>query len=244
VRRAGRRRHLPAADVVRRAEPCLAEVEMRLRAVYGKVQPGHAPLGNKRNPVDELIFIQLSVRTREGTYNATYRALRRLLRGRWERLLSVPDSDALQAIGTGGMAGVKLARLRAQLLAIRERFGRLSLSPLRHLATEDADAFLQSLPGVGPKVSRCVLLYSLDRDVFPVDSNCHRVLNRLGLVPHAMHVKAAHDYLQELVPSGLRRSLHVNLVHHGRETCISGRPRCERCVLLSLCPTGQRLNKG
>jgi endonuclease III len=221
----------PAATV-------LQVVDTRLRSIYGDVRPGSAPLGNKRNPLDELIFIQLSVRTRESAYHTTYRALRALVERRWERLLILRDLDVLRELGTGGMASVKLARIRGQLQEIRREFGRYSLAPLRKRTTEQADAFLQSLPGVGPKVSRCVLLYSLDREVFPVDSNCFRILDRLGLIPGGTHPKAAHDPLQELTPPSIRRSLHVNLVRHGRDTCLPAEPRCARCVLLSICPTG------
>jgi endonuclease III len=62
---------------------------------------------------------------------------------------------------------------------------------------------------------------------------------RLGLLPFTVDVKAAHDFLQELVPSRIRRTLHINLVHHGRATCFPGVPRCEVCVLRNRCPTGR-----
>jgi endonuclease III len=54
-------------------------------------------------------------------------------------------------------------------------------------------------------------------------------------------VKAGHDFLQALVPRSIRRSLHVNLVRHGRDRCLTGAPLCESCPLVPLCPTGQRL---
>lgn len=218
----------------------LSEIDERLRHRYGPVPAGHAPLGNKRNPLDELIYIQLSVRTRESTYQTTYSALRSLARGSWGRLLDVPVRMLAHVLESGGMGRVKAERLRSQLLGIRDRFGRVSLAPLRDMSDEDAEGFLRSLPGVGPKVARCVLLYSLDRNVFPVDSNCHRVLSRVGLLPPHIHVKAGHDFLQELVPKHLRRSLHVNLVHHGRAICVPGTPRCELCPIVELCTTGRR----
>lgn len=212
---------------------------MGLRHQYGPVPTGHAPLGNKRNPLDELIYIQLSVRTRESAYQSTYTALRRLARGSWERLLAVPVPILARVLEGGGMGRVKAERLRAQLIGIRTRFGRVSLAPLRVMGDQEIEGFLRSLPGVGPKVARCVLLYSLDREVFPVDSNCHRVLSRVGLLPSQVHVKASHDFLQQLVPRHLRRSLHVNLVHHGRTICVPGEPRCEVCPIIALCATGR-----
>ena len=238
ARRATRLR--PGLALVRKASSILPEVDARLCREYGDVRRGSTPLGNKRNPLDELIYIQLSVRTRETTYLNTYPRLRRLVGGVWERLLAVPDRVVLEILEPGGMSRVKLDRLRSQLWSLALLFGHATLAPLRKMGDLEAETVLRSLPGVGPKVARCVLLYSLDRDVFPVDSNCRRVLARLGLVPAKVHLKAGHDFLQTLVPTPIRRSLHVNLIRHGRDRCLPGTPRCTGCPLLILCPTGER----
>lgn len=228
------RRPMPSAKLRARAAQLLPWVDERLQDAYHT-----APLGNKRNPLDELIYIQLSVRTREGTYRSTYPALRRLVGGAWARLLSIPERRIVRQIAGGGMARVKVRRILGMLDRIAARFGSVTLAPLRRMSDADAEAFLRSLPGVGPKVARCVLLYSLDRDVFPVDSHCRRVLARLGLLPPRIDVKASHDFLQELVPHGIRATLHINLIHHGRSLCVPGGPRCEICPLLEQCVTGQ-----
>lgn len=240
-KRAKRKPLAPSKRLLKRAAEVLPEVELRLRQLYGAVPEGHVPLGNKHNPLDELVYIQLSVRTRESAYQETYPSIRRVVSGVWEHLLSVPDDEALAALESGGMARVKLDRLRKQLAPLRDWFGRATLAPLRSMSTEDAEELLRSLPGVGPKVARCVLLYSLDRDVFPVDSHCRRVLSRLGFLPSGVDIKASHDFLQAVVPKDIRRSLHVNLIHHGRRICAPAVPNCGRCVILSVCPTGKRI---
>jgi endonuclease-3 len=43
--------------------------------------------------------------------------------------------------------------------------------------------------------------------------------------------------MDELVPARLRVSMHVALIRLGREVCKPGRPRCEDCPLVDLCPT-------
>jgi endonuclease-3 len=170
---------------------------------------------------------------------STYPALRRLAGGSWERLTSFREDAIVRAIRGGGMARVKVHRILRMLDGIRKRFGRITLAPLRLMNDEEAEQLLLELPGVGPKVARCVLLYSLDREVFPVDSHCRRILMRLGLLPNNVDRKAAHDFLQELVPSPIRKTLHINLVHHGRAVCVPGVPRCGVCVLRSRCLTGR-----
>lgn len=213
----------------------LAEIDRRLWRVHRT-----APLGNRRNPLDELVYIQLSVRTREGAYQSTFPALRRRLRGRWGAILEMPNRELIQVLRSGGMARVKAARLRGMMEAIRHRFGRVSLAALRGMTDRDAESFLRSLPGVGPKVARCILLYSLDRSVFPVDTHCRRVLTRLGCASPSLDIKKSHDTLQRIVPVELRRSLHVNLIHHGRRTCMPTNPRCTECVLADLCAARHR----
>lgn len=228
------RRQMPDYRLRQQAAELLPWVDARLRGRYRT-----ASLGNKSNPLDELIYIQLSVRTREGTYLSTYPSLRRLVRGRWDRLRDIPARKMVRAIRSGGMATLKVERIRGILDEIASRLGRVSLAPLALMTDAEAELFLRSLPGVGPKVARCVLMYSLGRDVFPVDSHCRRVLARLGLLPPNIDIKASHDFLQDLVPARIRRTLHINLVHHGRETCLPATPACHRCVLLAKCPTGR-----
>lgn len=227
------RRPAPDEDLRRRAAEILPVVDCRLRRTYHT-----ASLGNKDDPLDELVYIQLSIRTREGAYSDIYRMLHDRLHGDWAELISTPGEDVLEILRSGGMAEVKLARLRSQMARIQDEFGAVTLEPLRVLDDHAAESFLTSLPGVGPKAARCVLMYSLARNVFPVDSHCRRVLARLGFLPASIDRKAADDYLQELVPQGIRHSLHVNLVHHGRALCVPMNPRCAECPLLDLCPTG------
>lgn len=222
----------------------ISVIDRVLRATYGEVPRESTTLGNKRNPLDELVFIQLSVRTPEREYEALYRAFRHLVGGRWERLLSMNVRSALVVLKRGGMARVKVQRLTSTFRMLRARFGRVTLAPLRRMSDASAEAFLLELPGVGKKVARCVLLYSLDRDVFPVDTHCFRVLERLGFAPAGRTYKQSHDALQETVPPPVRRSLHVNLIHHGRTVCTPHQPQCPACILLVCCPTGKRRTAG
>jgi endonuclease III len=224
---------VPDAALCQLAARTLPEVDARLRGAYGT-----APLGNKADPLDELIFIQLSIRTREGAYSDVYNNLVEVVAGNWENLLVLPRKILISVLRPGGMAAVKLERLRSQIRQLQHAFGVATLEPLRSLETHEAEAFLLTLPGVGRKAARCVLMYSLDRDVFPVDSHCRRVLARLGFLSPDIDRKAADDFLQVLVPAPLRRTLHVNLVHHGRAVCLPANPRCGACPVLSLCPTG------
>ena len=79
--------------------------------------------------------------------------------------------------------------------------------------------------------ARCVLMYSLGRDVLPVDAHLWRVSQRVGLLPRGISWARAHDAIHEVVEPELRFALHVGLVVHGREVCTYREPRCGECVL-------------
>jgi len=95
---------------------------------------------------------------------------------------------------------------------------------------------LPGVAGVGPKTAACVLLFSLDRPYFPVDTHVHRVARRLGLVTPRAGAVAVQAEFQATVPPEQMYELHMNLIRHGREVCTAQRPRCSECVLRDLCP--------
>jgi len=136
---------------------------------------------NRRNPLEELLFILCSVQTQESNYRQTFTALRRrfprmkMLAGATARQIAVP-------LRPGGLSGNKSKQIRKIFQRLSEEFGRPTLAPLAHLGDAECEAFLTSLPGVGLKVARCVLMYSFRREVFPVDTHCWRISRRLGWI--------------------------------------------------------------
>lgn len=209
---------------------------------HGRLLPryGLPELGNKQDPLDELIYICLAARTGYRQFERLYDELR-LKFPSWEDVADADAADIEAAIREAGLARKRAVWIKALLNQIRLRVGRLSLDCLREMNDEEAEDFLCSLPGVGQKTARCVLMYSLHRDLFPVDTHARRILERLGLLDPSLHPLKSHDAGQALVPAGYRRDLHILFVVHGREVCLAGAPRCEECVLLDLCPTGRSL---
>jgi len=49
------------------------------------------------------------------------------------------------------------------------------LKPLARMSDRQAEEFMDTMPGVGKKTARCVLMYSFDRPLFPVDAHCFRI---------------------------------------------------------------------
>jgi endonuclease III len=136
---------------------------------------------NLKNPLDELLFIIRSTKTGEASYRSTYRSLKETFPTHY-KIAEAPAEYIAQPIVSGGLSNQKAKAIRNLFDIIVAKFGEPTLKPLRKMSEEDAEAFLLSLPGVGRKVARCVLMYSLGRQVFPVDTHCWRIARRLGWV--------------------------------------------------------------
>jgi endonuclease III len=194
-------------------------------------------LGNKRDPLDEAIYIILSFQTDLARFGSTWSRLK-VAFPTWELLENAPPSRISRVLHEGGLQHQKTRTIKQLLHAVRATAGSLSLDFLQNMNTAAAEEILLSLPGFSWKSARCVLLYSLGRDVFPVDSNTFRILKRAGVVraDAIYRRRALHDALQNAVSDERRRALHVNLVVHGQRTCLPLLPRCCECAARPVCP--------
>lgn len=206
-------------------------IERRLRVAYGR--PRHF---NPSDPLDDLIFLVLSRMTQETKYLRTYRRLRRSL-PTWSAVRAAPSSRLETLLDEAGLARTKATQIRGLLAEIDAREGCLSLARLRPMPDDEVERYLTTLPGVGRKTALCVMLYTLNRGVLPVDTHVWRIAQRLGLAPRGPWSEPRGRDLEARIPTDLRPSLHVTLVAHGREVCRASRPRCDTCILADLCPT-------
>ena len=136
---------------------------------------------NKKNPLDELFFILCSVKRSEQVYRRAYKSLKRAF-PTYNQINQASAKKLSKQILWGGMQNQKSQSLKTLLTMITERFGRPTLAPLRKMTEVECEEFLCSLPGVGKKIARCVMMYSLDKKVFPVDTHCWRISRRLGWI--------------------------------------------------------------
>lgn len=195
---------------------------------------------NRKNPLEELLFIICSLQTNESLYRSTFSSLRRAFPS-FDSLFGASEPEIAAAIAIGGLSRQKARSIKLLLSEIVSRFGRPTLAPLKHLTDDAREAFLVSLPGVGKKSARCVLMYCFGASVFPVDSNCWRICRRLGWVratrPNRSCSPRDMDRLQSKVPPALRFNLHVNMVSLGRDFCTPAQPRCSECPIRKHCRT-------
>ena len=93
---------------------------------------------------------------------------------------SFPTPEQLEAAGREGLEGLRLGLNRGaniHRIACEVNAGTLDLYALNEAPYPEALKRLLELPGVGPKIANCVLLFSLDKlEAFPIDRWIGRAL--------------------------------------------------------------------
>ncbi len=204
-------------------------VQRRLRAEQGPFVPKPVlPI------IDEIVATVLSQHTSDVNSGRAFAELKRRYPA-WDQVADAPAEQVADAIRSGGIADQKARRIQRVLAAIEAREGRIDLGRLHDLDDAAVEAYLLSLPGVGPKTAACVLTFAMGREAFPVDTHVHRIAIRLGWIPATTTADKAHQLLTAQIPPEIRYDLHVAMISHGRNVCRAQRPRCDDCVLADQC---------
>ncbi len=206
----------------------LVWVAQILERRYGPKQ--QSPRGK---PLNVLIGTILSQNTTSLNSRRAYEAMQTAF-PTWEGVMDAPRTRLQRVLRPAGLARTRSARIQSILRTIASH-GPLDLDYLRHLPDEEAERRLLEFDGVGYKTARCVLLFALGRDVFPVDTHIHRVLTRLGVLPKGVTPDKAHKDLEPLIPKGRSYALHLNLIALGRDICHPRDPDCTSCPLGPCC---------
>ncbi|WP_448190935.1 endonuclease III domain-containing protein [Azospirillum sp. sgz301742] len=216
------------------------EIHRRLCLVYG------CPVAyfHSHDPLSELVSSLLSHRTRNASSSKAFKALRARWPEDWQGVRDAPLAEVETAIAGVTWPEQKAPRIQEILRRITALRGALSLDFLEEMPVEDARAWLERLPGVGPKTSAAVLCFSsLRQAALPVDSHHHRVAARTGLIPANLPVGPSHRVLAAQLPADWTAQQvydnHEVMMLHGQRCCYHENPACDRCVLLELCPAGQ-----
>lgn len=216
---------MPSAEEVRKVSRLL---EMSL---------GRPLRPNQMDPIGGLVLAILSQNTNDRNRDRAFGRLRERY-GSWEEVALASPSEVEEAIRPAGLSKVKSERIINCLRTLKGGDG--TLDSLKGMSLEEAEGFLTSIPGIGLKTARCVLLFQLGLPAFPVDTHIMRVSKRLGWIPEKASARKAHEILQNSIPHDLVLDLHINMIRLGRTLCRPRNPRCGQCPLLEECSTGKR----
>ena len=214
-----------------------APAEADIRIVHRRLRASQGPFVAKPGlpVIDELVATVLSQHTSDVNSERAFAQLKDRFPS-WEQVADAPVDDVARAIRPGGIENQKARRIQQILTAIEEREGSIDLARLDACDDATVESYLRALPGVGPKTAACVLVFSMGRPAFPVDTHVHRIARRLGWIPATATADRAYQLLAPLVPAAIRYDLHVAMITHGRTVCRAQRPSCGTCAVRDLCP--------
>ena len=175
--------------------------------------------GSVPNVLDSLIGTILSQSTSAANSTRAKRDLDTMFgRHNFAAIAEAPQEQVYEALKHGGLAQKKSKTIQAILRAVHAKHGSYSLQHLASPGMTNMDIMqeLQSYDGVGPKTASCVLLFSLGRESFAVDTHVYRLSRLLGWVPKKSDRVTAQAHLDVKIPGRLKYGLHVLMVHHGR----------------------------
>lgn len=198
------------------------------------------PYFHTLDPLSELVSSLLSHRTKNRDSGRAFQQLTAQF-PTWVAVRDAPTAAIEQAIAPCTWPEQKAPRLQRVLQLVGDRADESwSLDFLADMSVTAARAWLEALPGVGPKTSAAVLCFSrLRLRALPVDSHHHRVAQRVGLIAAKVNVGPAHRELEALLPDNWNAQQvydhHEVMMLHGQKCCYYRQPACDRCVVADLC---------
>jgi len=190
-------------------------------------------INSEADPVNTLIATILSQNTTDRNSYKAYKNLKNNFNN-WEEVASAKQKTIEQNIRIGGLAKQKAKSIKIILNQLKKDNEKIGLDFLKRMSNDEAINELIKFNGVGVKTASCVLLFSLKRNICPVDTHVHRTANRIGLVKSKTPDKTF-ELLNKNLPAGTAHSFHTNLIKLGRDICKSGKPLCIICPLLKIC---------
>ena len=179
---------------------------------------------NAENPLQLIIATRLSAQCTDARVNLVTPAL-------FERYKTVEDfanaeiSDVEKLIHSCGFFRAKAKDIVEMCrMMIAEYNGEVP----------DTLEKLTSLPGVGRKTANLIMGDVYGQPAVVADTHLIRISNLLGLVSTKDPFKVEMQ-LREILPPEESNDFCHRCVLHGRETCISGRPKCETCTMNGFC---------
>ncbi len=223
----------PRTDTLRRLQTCLIER-------FGRII---RPPEKRRDPVWVLVHGVIGAQTKTAASNASTDALIAEY-GSWETVAAVPVADLEGRLQRQTFPSVAAKRLSQCLGAIIAERGAVDLRHLSNLPTQEAMAWLETLPGVARKNSAGVMNAStFARRVMVIDGHHRRIMQRMGIVPAKADTARTFSALMPVVPPEWSAAdldeHHLLLKKLGQTHCRPRKALCEGCPAREICETGR-----
>ncbi len=183
---------------------------------------------NAENPLQLIIATRLSAQCTDARVNLVTPAL-------FEKYKTVEDfanaevSDVEELVHSCGFYRAKARDIIGMCQKMISDFGG---------EVPDTIEKLTSLPGVGRKTANLIMGDVYKQPAVVADTHLIRISNLLGLVETKDPFKVEMQ-LKKILPEEESNDFCHRCVLHGRDTCVSGRPKCGECEMQSFCKHGQ-----
>ena len=200
------------------------------------------PPDKRRDPVWVLVHGVIGAQTKTAASNASTDALLAEFCS-WEAVAEVSEADLEKRLQRQSFPSVAAKRLKACLNAIIAERGAVDLRHLSNLPTDEAMAWLETLPGVARKNSAGVMNAStFERKAMVIDGHHRRIMQRMGIVPPRADTAKTFDALMPILPPEWSAAdmdeHHLLLKKLGQTFCRPRAPQCENCPVRDDCETG------
>jgi endonuclease-3 len=196
----------------------------------------------RRSPEWVLVHGVIGAQTKTAASNASTDDLLAQF-GSWDAVAKVPVADLEARLQRQTFPSVAAQRLSQCLNAIVEARGSVDLRHLSNLATDEAMAWLERLPGVARKISAGVMNAStFNREAMVIDGHHRRIMQRMGVVPAKADTAKTYGALMPIVPSEWSAvdmdEHHLLLKKLGQTYCRPRKAECDGCPVRVDCQTG------
>ena len=139
--------------------------------------------------------------------------------------VDIPLEELEKLIYSCGFYHNKAKNIKLAARDVVEKFGGAVPGTIDELVT---------LAGVGRKTANVVFAVGFKGQAMPVDTHVFRLAHRLGL-SDGKTPEAVEKDLRAVIPEKDYTRAHHLLIFHGRYTCKSRRPECDKCMVKEYC---------
>lgn len=182
---------------------------------------------NYTNPLELLVATMLSAQTTDERVNIVTKTLFKKYKTP-EDYATADLKELEQDVRSTGFFHNKACNLKKSCQMLVEKYNSQVPKTMNQLI---------ELPGVARKTGNIVLFNAYGTIAgIAVDTHVRRLSQRLGLTDQNDPAKIEQD-LMKIVPKEKWMLLTDLLIFHGRKVCTAKKPKCEICLLNTICPS-------
>jgi len=178
----------------------------------------------QKSPYTVLISCLLSLRTKDENTEKVANSLFKIA-DTPKKILKIPEKKLEKILYSTGFYKKKTKTIKNVSRIIAEKYN--------NKVPSDLDSLLK-IKGIGRKTANIVLVYGYNKNALPIDTHCHRIPNRLGLIQTRTPEHTERE-LTKILPKKYWNKFNFLFVQHGQKVCVPVSPKCSICQIKKYC---------